>query len=413
MTYRDTKDRPLTSPEVDANFRTLVGVDDASNLRISALENKTSNINNTSDANKPVSTAQQAALDLKANALSTTQALSQKVDKVEGKQLSTEDYTTAEKTKLSNVTGVIDDLAATVRGIALTGLDLASSAAVVASDTILAAFGKLQAQVNARAMKGANNDITSLSGLTTALSVAQGGTGSKTSGDARLALGVLNVDSTYISGLKIIWNSPTSLTIGTGAAIIPSTNQILSVDTPIVISGIAVGTGVIHIYLYSNAGVPAIELTGAAPSNYKGMAYNKNLAPGYRYLGSFVSISNSIVRFTHNPIDNRISIMAVAFGGPFQVLAAGASQSPTFVSCGGVVPPTAITIQSLLINVGSTVASVASDSGVSSQEYPMALAAGDRVTYDMPVDSAQRILYYCSASGGGLYINIVGYNFGR
>ena len=48
------------------------------------------NVENTSDAEKPISTAAQAALD-------------NKVDKVNGKGLSTNDYTTAEKTKLSGI----------------------------------------------------------------------------------------------------------------------------------------------------------------------------------------------------------------------------------------------------------------------------------------------------------------------
>lgn len=48
------------------------------------------NVDNTSDAGKPVSTAGQAALDLK-------------VDKVAGKSLSTEDFTSAEKAKLGGV----------------------------------------------------------------------------------------------------------------------------------------------------------------------------------------------------------------------------------------------------------------------------------------------------------------------
>ena len=47
-------------------------------------------VDNTSDANKPVST-------------DTQNALNNKVDKVAGKQLSTEDYTSAEKTKLSGI----------------------------------------------------------------------------------------------------------------------------------------------------------------------------------------------------------------------------------------------------------------------------------------------------------------------
>ena len=50
------------------------------------------NVDNTSDANKPVSTATQTSL-------------STKVDKVTGKELSTNDYSTAEKAKLAAITG--------------------------------------------------------------------------------------------------------------------------------------------------------------------------------------------------------------------------------------------------------------------------------------------------------------------
>jgi hypothetical protein len=76
------------------------------------------NVDNTADINKPVSTATQTALDLKANATDVTTALALKantadvttaldlkVDKVSGKALSTNDYTTAEKTKLAAITG--------------------------------------------------------------------------------------------------------------------------------------------------------------------------------------------------------------------------------------------------------------------------------------------------------------------
>ncbi len=75
-------------------------------------------VNNTTDASKPISTATQAALDLKANAAEVKTALDTKanasdvktaldtkVDKVAGKDLSTNDYTTDEKTKLAAITG--------------------------------------------------------------------------------------------------------------------------------------------------------------------------------------------------------------------------------------------------------------------------------------------------------------------
>jgi len=66
-------------------------------------------------------------------------------------------------------------------------------------------------EIDAKAVKGANGDITSLSGLTTALSVAQGGTGSTTNAGARSNLGVAakgaNSDITSLSALIAISNS--------------------------------------------------------------------------------------------------------------------------------------------------------------------------------------------------------------
>lgn len=96
-------------------------------------------VNNTADANKPISTATQAALDTKVDkvsgkglsandytsaektklaaisgtntgdqdlsSLATTAALAGKVDKVTGKELSSNDFTTEEKTKLASITG--------------------------------------------------------------------------------------------------------------------------------------------------------------------------------------------------------------------------------------------------------------------------------------------------------------------
>jgi hypothetical protein len=78
-----------------------------------------SNVDNTSDLSKPISTATQIVLDTKASISDVNKALSlkinadelssgllNKVDKVVGKQLSSNDFTTAEKTKLASISGI-------------------------------------------------------------------------------------------------------------------------------------------------------------------------------------------------------------------------------------------------------------------------------------------------------------------
>ncbi|WP_439329516.1 phage tail protein, partial [Enterobacter hormaechei] len=66
------------------------------------------------------------------------------------------------------------------------------------------------------AKKGANSDITSLSGLTTALSIAQGGTGAKTANEALTALGALGLSGgTLTNSLNIagIAGNPYAFTV--------------------------------------------------------------------------------------------------------------------------------------------------------------------------------------------------------
>lgn len=82
--------QPLLGYVPVPNTRTINGYALTSNINLTKADISLGNINNTSDADKPVSTATQTALN-------------DKVDKVTGKQLSTEDYTTSEKSKLSGI----------------------------------------------------------------------------------------------------------------------------------------------------------------------------------------------------------------------------------------------------------------------------------------------------------------------
>ncbi len=68
--------------------------------------------------------------------------------------------------------------------------------------------GDINCTVTAPATSGSNSDITELTGLTTDLSIGQGGTGASTASGARVNLGLGNVENTAIS----TWTGSTNLT---------------------------------------------------------------------------------------------------------------------------------------------------------------------------------------------------------
>lgn len=102
-----------------------------------------SNVDNTSDSNKPISTATQVALNAKYDASNPNNYETPP-------QLNARD--TANRSR-SNHTGTqtsntISDFAATVLSTVLTGISFATDSAILATDSILAALGKIQSQLN-------------------------------------------------------------------------------------------------------------------------------------------------------------------------------------------------------------------------------------------------------------------------
>ncbi|WP_178083595.1 hypothetical protein [Pseudomonas sp. DY-1] len=102
-------------------------------------------VNNTSDAGKPVSTAQQTALN-------------GKVGTSDARLTDAREWTASTVSQAEAEAGVAtarrawtaERVAQAVRGALLTGLSTATSAAIAATDTVLVALGKLQAQVNGK-----------------------------------------------------------------------------------------------------------------------------------------------------------------------------------------------------------------------------------------------------------------------
>lgn len=121
------------------------------------------NCDNTSDLNKPISSATQVALNAKYDASNPNNYETPT-------QLNARD--TANRAR-ANHTGTqlastIFDFSNAVRGVTLTGLSLATDLAISATDTVLEAFGKLQSQINSHFGSGGNahaNATTSVAGF--------------------------------------------------------------------------------------------------------------------------------------------------------------------------------------------------------------------------------------------------------
>ena len=127
------------------------------------------NVDNTADVDKPISTAQQAALELK-------------VDKVEGKGLSTNDYTTEEKDKLTGIAENANNYSlpiasATELGGIKVGSNLLIDTEGVASAIVDSEFNSTSENpVQNKVIYAALGDIsTALTDISTALSNIQGG----------------------------------------------------------------------------------------------------------------------------------------------------------------------------------------------------------------------------------------------
>jgi hypothetical protein len=147
---------------VDAeNVRGIVPVSSGGTGVASMAELKTTlgvdQVSNTSDASKPLSTA-------------STTALASKVDKVSGKELSTNDYSTAEKTKLAAITGTNtgdQDLSALASTVQLAGkVDKETGKGLSSNDYTSAEKSKLAA------ITGTNTGDQDLSGYATTVQLA-------------------------------------------------------------------------------------------------------------------------------------------------------------------------------------------------------------------------------------------------
>ena len=211
---------------------------------ISASKVGLGNVDNTSDANKPISTLQQAALDLKENA-------SNKSTNITADATSTTKYPAVKTIKdyvdAAIASATIADADATTKGKLQLAGDLTGTAAapIVANGAITTS-------------KLANGSVTNAK-ISGPISIANGGTGSSTQNFVDLTTDqTIAGKKEFSSDIKV-----NGLTIGRGRG---------NDDNNTAIGGGALGTG---------TGTRNTAVGAAAMANYSGTSFDNNTAVGY------------------------------------------------------------------------------------------------------------------------------------
>jgi hypothetical protein len=216
------------------------------------------------------------------------------------------------------------------------------------------------------AMPGANSNITSLAGLTTPLSIAQGGTGANTAILAKLALGIPIVATEFKNFVQTV-TSNTAATIAadycpyTGATISltlsTSTTGANALDT----GTIAASTWYYTYVIYGTAGGACLmSLSSSAPTLPTGYTYYCRVGVVRTNASNYLYRTIQYGRRTQYIMDGTIltGLPTMASG------TAGSFSTPTWVaiSTGSFVPPTAFVINLSVSSPGGNSVIVAPNS---------------------------------------------------
>lgn len=226
--------------------------------------------------------------------------------------------------------------------------------------------------------------------------------------------------STALEGLQLIWNSATSLSVGTGLCYAENGDQ-FDVSSTLTASSLSLSSSTwYHVYVYLSSGTPAMEVVTTAPVAWKGTAYSKTSDTSRRYVGSIKTDgSGNVYRFLHNPHDNAIQYVDVnPSAAPFLVLNAGTASSATSISLTGAVPTTAEFSILRTFNSGDKVFYLGALTA-SSTQFTMVVGAASGAISPVEVQivpSPSQTVYYRFASAlgsGSASVYVYGYLFKR
>ena len=218
-----------------------------------------------------------------------------------------------------------------------------------------------------------------------------------------------NKSSREIYGLNLTVNS-TTLTVGAGEAFISSLNGNLVVTSDLSVSFDTLSASTwYHVYLYSNAGAPAVEYSTAAPVDYAKPAKQKTGDASRRYLGSFRTDASSV------PLQEVCRNGKCDYQLPLNskwILSAGQALTQTTVSVASFIPVTALAADiKCNNNSGNNVDGLLS---AISGGYGTTVWKGLSQTL-LPLMSYPNVYYNMSAAPGtgGLFMTCEGYTYER
>jgi len=220
----------------------------------------------------------------------------------------------------------------------------------------------------------------------------------------------------YIDGLQMRWVSATAVTVSSGRAYIPGLGYYLDAPNAIALTGLVLAASTwYHLYLYNNAGIPAIELVTTAPASpYNGTARSKTGDTSRRYLGSVLTNASSTIR--QFVIDSSGLLRYTT--GYIRCLANGVATTRTSVSLSSGVPITATSVELALTNTDTAVTcnigyspSISSNGGFTGVA-PIGGLPGILIAWI--TDNSQSVDYvFNSTPVNGFFIDVLGFFPGR
>lgn len=255
----------------------------------------------------------------------------------------------------------------------------------------------------AAAKSGANGDITSLTGITTPLSAAQGG-----------------ISPGYIEGLNWVVTGANTVVVESGAAVCPYTagNRNVALAAPVSLN---VPTQVtpnyrVHLWLHADGGTPTIAFDTNSPvTNYYGSAYKHPTNDGWRYLGSpLLGTDFNLVR--QQSINRRVLFSDNLNTARYTLINTTGTTSARTVATDTVLPST---VSSVLTNIlqGAVVNRFAASSAVcgftiSSANHTYA-ATAPSAQYEMAIGSDRILQYIADSAGATCIMQVLGYTYKR